>query len=84
MNKEEPPRIHVSPELLRRAIAHVADLDDRELRIATTNLNSYYIPSRYLVEIGGPAGPITAEEASEALHWAEMLAGRVRSLLHYT
>lgn len=31
---EDPPRIHVLPDLLRRAIAHIPDLDSQELRVA--------------------------------------------------
>lgn len=75
---EDPPRIHVLPELLRRTISYAPDLDIRELRVAATNLNNYYIPSRYPAEVGGPAGPITTEEASEALAWAEEIASAVR------
>lgn len=75
---EEPPRIHALPELLRRVIAHAPDLDGQELRDAATNLNNYYIPSRYPAEVGGSAGPISSEEAIEALAWAESIASAVR------
>ncbi|CAN5670984.1 hypothetical protein BH24ACT21_BH24ACT21_10350 [soil metagenome] len=78
---ENPPRIHVLPDLLRRTIVHVPDLDIRELRVAATNLNNYYIPSRYPAEVGGPTGPITAREAAEALTWAGEIAGAVRPRL---
>jgi HEPN domain-containing protein len=71
----------VLPDLLRRTIAHVPDLDIRELRVAATNLNNYYIPSRYPAEVGGPTGPITAEEAAEALAWAKEIASAIRPLL---
>lgn len=81
MSGEEPPRIHVLPELLRRATAQAPDLDGRELRVSATNLNNYYIPSRYPAEVGGPSGPITAEEATEALAWAEAIAAAVRPRL---
>jgi HEPN domain-containing protein len=81
MSGEEPPRIHVLPELLRRAIAQVPDLDSRDLRVAATNLNNYYIPSRYPAEVGGSAGPITAAEAAESLDWAEEIAAAVRPRL---
>lgn len=80
-NDEEPPRIHVLPELLRRAIAHAPDLDSRKLRDAATNLNNYYVPSRYPAEVGGSTGPITTEEATEALAWAEALAAATRPYL---
>lgn len=79
---EDLPRIHVLPDLLRRAIAHIPDLDSQELRIAAINLNNYYIPSRYPAEVGGPSGPITPEEASEALAWAEEIAAAVRPYLN--
>lgn len=75
---EDPPCIHVLPELLRRTISYVPDLDIRELRVAATNLNNYYIPSRYPAEVGGPAGPITTEESADALAWAEEIASAVR------
>lgn len=78
---EEPPRIHVLPELLRRVVLHVPDLDKREFRSAAINLNDYYIPSRYPAEVGGPTGPITADEAIEALAWAESIASVVRPYL---
>lgn len=42
------------------------------------HLNIYCIPSRYPAEVGGPAGPITAREAAEALAWAEEIAAAVR------
>ncbi|HZY64890.1 MAG TPA: HEPN domain-containing protein [Rubrobacteraceae bacterium] len=78
---QEPPRIHALPDLLRRTITCVSDLDSSELRDAANNLNVYYIPSRYPAEVGGPAGPITAEEVAEALTWAEEIAAAVRPLL---
>lgn len=78
---QEPPRIHALPDLLRRTIACVPDLDTLELRDAANNLNIYYIPSRYPAEVGGPAGPITAREAAEALAWAEEIAAAVRPRL---
>jgi HEPN domain-containing protein len=81
MSGEEPPRIHVLPELLRRTVTRIPDLDSRALRIATTNLNNYYIPSRYPAEVGGPAGPIGPEEAAEALAWAEEIAAAIRPRL---
>lgn len=80
-NGEDPPRIHVLPELFRRAIACVSDLDSQDLREAATNLNNYYIPSRYPAEVGGPEGPIVAEDAAEALTWAEEIAAAVRPYL---
>jgi HEPN domain-containing protein len=57
MGGEEPPRIHVLTELLRKTAVRAPDLDDRDLRIAATNLNNYYIPSRYQAEVGGPKKP---------------------------
>lgn len=81
MNGEEPPRIHVLPELLRRVVVHDSALDNRELRIATTNLNNFYIPSRYPAEVGALSGPITAAEAAEALAWAEEIIAAVRPYL---
>lgn len=78
---EEPPRIHTLPELLRRAIEHVPELDNEQLRTAASGLNAYYIPSRYPVEVGGPEGPITTSEAADALSWAEAIASEVRPLL---
>jgi len=80
-NGEEPPRTHSLPELLRRAIAHAPELDSPELRDAATDLNNYYVPSRYPAEVGGPTGPITADEAIEALAWAESIASAVRPYL---
>lgn len=78
---EEPPRVHSLPELLRRAIAYVPELDSLELRDAATDLNNYYVPSRYPAEVGGPTGPVTAKEAIEALTWAESIVSAVRSYL---
>ncbi|GEM_PF-744547 len=78
---EEPPRIHVLPELLRRATRYVSDLDKRELRSAVINLHDYYVPSRYPAEVGGPTGPITSEEATEAIAWAEEITAAVRPRL---
>ncbi len=79
--RREPPRIHALPELLRRAIVSVPGLDSWELRDAVTNLNNYYVPSRYPAEVGGPAGPIAAKDAAEALAWAESIASAVRPYL---
>lgn len=59
--------MHVLPELFRQAIACVSGLDSQDLREAATNINNYYLPSRYPAEVGGPAGPIVAEDATEAL-----------------
>jgi HEPN domain-containing protein len=78
---EEPPRIHALPELLRRAAVHAPELDRRELRDAAINLNGYYIPSRYPAEVGGSTGPITSEDATEALAWAESIASAVQPRL---
>ena len=64
---EGPPRIHALPALLQRAIHLVSDLDQTEIRDAAINLNAYYLPSRYPAEVGGPDGPIAAEDAAEAL-----------------
>lgn len=69
------------PELLRRATRHVSDLDKRELRSAVVNLHDYYIPSRYPAEVGGSTGPITSEEATEAIAWAEEITAAVRPRL---
>src|SRR5215210_1205652 len=80
-NGEEPPRVHALPELLRLAIMHAPDLDNRELRDAVNNLNGYFIPSRYPAEIGGPTGPINAEAAAETLAWAENVYSAVRPRL---
>lgn len=71
---EEPPRIHALPELLERAFSYVPSLNAPVLHDAVNGLNQYHIP----IEIGGPAEPITAEEASEALAWAEEIASAVR------
>lgn len=78
---EQPLRIHALPGLLRHAIDRVPDLDSEELRDAATNLNGYYIPTRYPVEVGGPEGPITTNEAADALSWAEAIAAEVRPYL---
>lgn len=78
---EEPPRIHALPELLQRVTVHFPELEGPGLREVATNLNAYYIPSRYPVEVGGPEGPITASEAADALNWAEAIAAEVRPRL---
>ena len=69
------------PTLLRRAVDNVPDLDRQEIKGAAINPNAHYIPSRYPAEVGGPDGPITAEDAAEALSWAETIAAVVRPLL---
>lgn len=81
VHDEEPPRIHALPELLRKAILHVPALNTAGLEDATSGLDQFYIPSRYPAEVGGPSGPIQAEEAAEALAWAEEIAGVVRPRL---
>lgn len=78
---EEPPRIHALPELLRRAILRVSDLGTINLEDAVNGLDQYYIPTRYPVEVSGFTGPINAEEAAEALAWAEEIAAAVRPRL---
>lgn len=80
-NDEEPPRIHALPELLRRAIAHVSQIDHPDFWDSATRLNAYYIPTRYPVGAGGATDPITAQEATEALAWAENIASAVRPYL---
>jgi HEPN domain-containing protein len=45
------------------------------------NLHDYYVPSRYPAEVGGPTGPITSEEATEAIAWAEEITAAVRPRL---
>lgn len=62
-------------------MVHDSALDNRELRIATTNLNNFYIPSRYPAEVGGPEGPITSAEVAKALAWAEEIIAAVRPYL---
>lgn len=78
---EEPPRIHALPELLQRVTMHSPELEGPRLREVATNLNAYYMTSRYPVEVGGPEGPITASEAADALNWAEAIAAEVRPRL---
>ena len=80
-NDKEPPRIQSLPELLRQALAYVSRLDPPEIWDAATGLNAYYIPTRYSIEAGGLTGPITAEEATDALAWAESIAFAVRPYL---
>lgn len=79
---EEPPRIHALPELLRRAIMHMPELNTPDMENVVNGLDQYYIPTCYPVEAGGTAGPITAEEAREALAWAEEIATAVRPRLN--
>ncbi|CAN5888112.1 hypothetical protein BH23ACT11_BH23ACT11_16000 [soil metagenome] len=81
LHDEEPPRIHTLPELLRRVVFYVPDLNMRDLQDAVNGLNQYYIPTRYPIEIGSPSGPITTQEASEALAWAEDIAAAIRPRL---
>lgn len=81
VHDEEPPRIHALPELLRRAILHVSDLDTINLEDAVNGLDQFYIPTRYPVEVSGSTGPITSEDAAEALAWAEEIAAVVRPRL---
>lgn len=78
---EEPPRIHSLPELLRRAVAHVSDLDASKLEDAANGLDQFYITGRYPAEVGGTTGTITAEEATQALAWAEEIARAARPYL---
>lgn len=57
------------------------DLRSPELEDATNGLDQFYIPSRYPAEVGGPEGPITTEDAANALSWTENIATTVRPLL---
>jgi HEPN domain-containing protein len=77
----EPPRIHNLRLLLTHVAEYVRELETPELENATNGLDQFYVPSRYPAEVGGPAGPITAEEATEALAWAEEIAAAVRPRL---
>ncbi len=81
VHDEEPPRIHALPELLRRAVVHVPDLNTSALQDAANGLDQFYVPTRYPIEIGGPTGPITTDEATEALAWAEKIASTIRPRL---
>lgn len=74
---EEPLRIHALPELLSRAISHVPELNTEQVHTAANGLNTYYIPSRYPIEVGDTSGPMTASEAAEALSWAETIAAEI-------
>lgn len=78
---EEPPRIHALPELLRRVIIHAPELSSTDLEDAANGLDQFYITGRYPVDFGGPAGTITATEASESLAWAEAIADEARPRL---
>ena len=77
----EPPKIHNLRLLLTYAIERAPDLRSPELEDATNGLDQFYIPSRYPAEVGGPEGPISAEDAAEALSWAESIAVTVRPLI---
>lgn len=77
----EPPKIHNLRLLLTRATEHASGLRSPELEDATNGLDQFYIPSRYPAEVGGPDGPITTEDAAEALSWAETIAAAVRPFL---
>lgn len=79
--QKEPPKIHNLRLLLTYATRHSPELQALGLENAANGLDQFYIPSRYPAEIGGPSGPITAEEASEALAWAEEIASAVRHRL---
>ena len=67
--------------LLTHATEHASDLQVPELEDATNGLDQFYILSRYPAEVGGPTGPISAEDAAEALSWAETIAVAVRPRL---
>lgn len=77
----EPPKIHNSRLLLTRTLNYAPELKTPELEDATNGLDQFYIPSRYPAEVGGPHGPITVTEASEALAWAEAIAAEIRPRL---
>ncbi len=79
--RKEPPKIHNLRLLLTHAVGHVSELETSELEDAANGLDQFYIPSRYPAEVGGATGPITAEEATEALAWAEEIARAVRPYL---
>lgn len=79
--RKEPPKIHNLRQLLTAVARYEPDLETPYLENATNGLDQFYIPSRYPAEVGGPEGPITAEEAGEALAWAEEIASEVRPRL---
>lgn len=79
--RKEPPKIHNLRQLLTDVARYEPDLETPHLENATNGLDQFYIPSRYPAEVGGPEGPITAEEAAEALAWAEEIAAAVRPRL---
>lgn len=64
---QEPPKIHNLRLLLTRVGEYAPELNTPGLEDAANALDQFYIPSRYPLEIGGPTGPITAQEATEAL-----------------
>lgn len=74
-------KIHNLRLLLTRVGEYAPELNTPELEDAANALDQFYIPSRYPLEIGGPTGPITAQEATEALAWAEEIAVAVRPRL---
>lgn len=77
----EPPKIHNLRLLLTHVLEQAPDLRSPELEDATNGLDQFYVPSRYPAEVGGPTGPISVEDAAEALRWAETIAATVRPLL---
>ena len=77
----EPLKIHNLRLPLTHVVEQAPDLRSPELEDATNGLDQFYIPSRYPVEVGGPEGPISAEDAAEALSWAETTAAAVRPLV---
>ena len=79
--RKEPHSIHNLRLLLTRVAQYESELETPVLEDAANSLDQFYIPSRYPAEVGGPAGPIIAEEAVEALTWAEEIAAAVRPCL---
>lgn len=78
---KEPPKVHNLRLLLTRVARQEPELETPDLEDAANGLDQFYIPSRYPAEVGGPTGPIAAEEAAEALAWAEDIAAAVRPRL---
>lgn len=77
----EPPHIHNLRKLLSEVFRYAPEFETPALEDASNGLDQFYIPSRYPAEVGGPSGPIQAEEAAEALSWAEEIAAVVRPRL---